>query len=104
MIGKRHRQDFVVGVRLQPRRTPGGPSGSARRARAVDASPGSSREHLYDLRVRGTGETLVRVSESVDEHQQVTIAHLRHPLVQLREVGLAVVEGSDHVCPRSTAK
>jgi hypothetical protein len=24
--------------------------------------------------------------------------------VQLREVGLAVVEGSDHVCPRSTAK
>src|SRR5665647_972367 len=33
-IGKRHRKDFVVGVRLQPRRTPGGPSGSARRARA----------------------------------------------------------------------
>jgi hypothetical protein len=63
----------------------------------VDASPGSSREHLSDLRVRGTGETLVRVSESVDEHQQVTIAHLRHPLVQLREVGLAVVDGSDHV-------
>jgi hypothetical protein len=63
----------------------------------VDASPGSSREHLSDLRVRGTGETLVRVSESVDEHQQVTIAHLRHPLVQLREVGLALVEGSDHV-------
>jgi hypothetical protein len=63
----------------------------------VDASPSSSREHLSDLRVRGTGETLVRVSESVDERQQVTIAHLRHQLVQLREVGRAVVEGSDHL-------
>ena len=45
----------------------------------------------------GTGETLVGVSASVGEHQQVTIAHLRHPPVQFREVRRAVDEGSDHV-------
>jgi len=63
----------------------------------VNAAPGRVREHLPDLRVRGTGEALVGVSASVDEHQQVTIAHLRHPPVQLREVRRAVDEGSDHV-------
>jgi hypothetical protein len=56
----------------------------------VDAAPGSGREPLADLPVRGTGEALVRVSASVDEHQQVTIAHLRHPPVQLREARRAV--------------
>ena len=45
----------------------------------VDPAPGRVREHLPDLRVRGTGEALVRVAAPVDEHQQVTIAHLRHP-------------------------
>src|ERR1035437_9354561 len=63
----------------------------------VDAAPGSGREHLPDLRVRGTGEALVGVSAPVDEHQQVTIAHLRPPPVQLREVRRAVDEGPDHV-------
>ena len=71
-IGKRHRKDFVVGVRLRPR-TPFRPP------------------------CPGTGEALVGVSASVDEHQQVTIAHLRHPPVQFREVRRAVDEGSDHV-------
>jgi len=50
-----------------------------------------------DLRVRGTGEALVRVAAPVNEHQQVTIAHLRHPPVQLGEVRRSVDEGSDHV-------
>jgi hypothetical protein len=45
----------------------------------------------------GTGEALVGVSASVDEHQQVTIAHLPHSPVQFREVRRAVDEGSDHV-------
>ena len=63
----------------------------------VDPAPGSGRERLADLRVRGTGEALVWVSMSVDEHQQVTIAHLRHSQVQLGELRGAVDEGSDHV-------
>ena len=71
-IGKRHRKDFVVGVRLRPR-TPFRPP------------------------CPGTGEALVGVSASVDEHQQVTIAHLPHSPVQFREVRRAVDEGSDHV-------
>ena len=37
------------------------------------------------------------VAASVNEHQQVAIAHLRHPPVQLREVRRAMDEGSDHV-------
>ena len=93
---------LVVGLRLRPR------PGSVLRVFAITAAytvfvgwfdwvTGSNYMFLAavpsDLRVRGTGEALVRVSAPVDEHQQVTIAHLRHPPVQFRDVRRVVDEG-----------
>ena len=67
----------------------------------VNAPSGRVGEHLADLAVCGAGQTLVRVTAPVDEHQQVAVAHLGHALVQLREVRRAVDERAHQValCP-----
>jgi len=60
--------------------------GAPNQAANIDAAFGGVPEHLPGLRVRAASETLIRVTAPVDEHQQVTVAHLRDPMVQLREV------------------
>ena len=81
------------------------PVGAPDEAANVDAASGGVGEHLSDLRIRGAGEAFVGVAAPVDEHQQVTIAHLRYPVVQLGEVRRAMDERTHQIAlgPRHVA-
>jgi len=73
------------------------PVGAPKETTNIDAASGSVREHPSNLCIRGPGEALVGVAAPVGEHQEVTIAHLGHPVVQLREVRHSVDERAHQV-------
>ena len=73
------------------------PVGAPQETTDIDAASGSVREHPSDFGIQGAGEAFVGVPAPVDEHQQVTIAHLRYPVVQLREIRRAMDERTHQV-------
>ena len=62
------------------------PMGAPYKAANVNAASGRIGQDLPDARARAAGETLIRVTSPVDEHQKVAVAHVRHPVMELCEV------------------
>ena len=73
------------------------PVGAPKETTNIDVASGRVREHPSDFAIRGAGEAFVGVPAPVDEHEQVTITHLRYPVVQLREIRRAMDERTHQV-------
>ena len=79
--------------------------GAPEEAADVDTAPGRRSEHGSDFGARAAVEALVGVASPVSEHQQVAVAHLRDPAVQLLEVRRAMDQGTHQIAlgPRHVA-